>query len=102
MILVLWPVRADGTRFELALQTGGQSMAHLQERLADPRQRPWLERRPLCGPPLLAPLVSMGDSSLRQGCAGPNARSMSLAVLPLLAATAVALRRRTPAGVPTT
>lgn len=35
----------------------------------------------------------MTDSGLRVGCAGPNARSMSLAVLPLFAAGATALRR---------
>lgn len=56
-LLLLWPVRADANRFELTLRSGGQSMAELQTRPADPRQRPWLERRPLCGPPLLAPLL---------------------------------------------
>ena len=97
--LLLWPVRADATRFELAAQTGAPSMADLQARLADPAQRPWLERRPLCGPPLLAPLTYVGDGSLRRGCAGPNGRSMSLAVLPLLAAAGLAGGRRR-AGVP--
>lgn len=96
LLLLLWPARADATRFELVLQSGAQPMAELEQRWADPEQRPWLERRPSCGIPLLAPLTYMGDGSLRRGCAGPNARSMSLATLPLLAAAGLtAVRRRT-------
>ena len=99
-LLVLWPVRADGTRFELLVQSGAQPMAEVEARWADPVQRPWLAARPLCGVPLLAPVTYVTDSSLRRGCAGPNARSMSLGALGLLAAaglTAAARRRPRPA-----
>lgn len=95
-LLLLWPVPADATRFELIAQSGSQTLADLDRRLADPAQRPWLERRPLCGVPLLAPITYMDDGCLRHGCAGPNGRSMSLAALPLLAAAA--LRRPRTAG----
>ena len=98
VLLLLWPVRADATRAELVVRSGGQPMAEVQRRLQDPAQRPWLERRPLCGPPVVAPLAYVGDSSLRQGCAGPNARSMSLAALPLLAAAGVTVTRRRGTG----
>lgn len=69
-----------------------------ERRLQDPVQRPWLERRPLCGPPVLAPVTYVGDGSLRRGCAGPNGRSMSLAALPLLAGGGVAVARRRGTG----
>ncbi len=95
LLLAVYPVKADGTRFELALRSGGQSMAQLEARLADPDQRPRLEARPLCWPPLLAPFTYVQDSTLRSGCAGPNARSMSLSVLALAAgAGALASRSR--------
>jgi hypothetical protein len=94
VFLLLWPVQADATRFELLAQSGAQTMPDLQARLADPLQRPSLERRPRCGPPLLAPITYTGDGSLRRGCAGPNGRSMSLAVLPLLAAAGLAAAGR--------
>ena len=100
VVLLLWPVRADATRFELVAQSGAQTMADLEDRLADPRQRPSLERRPRCGPPLAAPLTYVADGSLRRGCAGPNGRSMSLAALPLLAAAGLSARRRVGAPLP--
>ncbi len=90
LLLALCPVKADGTRFDLALSSGGQSMSQLESRWADPAQRPWLGARPLCWPPLLAPFTYMQDSTLRRGCAGPNARSMSLAVLLLATGAGVA------------
>ena len=100
VVLLLWPVRADATRSELVAQSGAQTMAELEARLADPRQRPWLERRPLCGPPVAAPLTYVAVGGLRRGCAGPNGRSMSLAVLPLLAAAGLSARRRVGAPLP--
>ena len=99
VLLLLWPVPADATRFEMVAQSGAQTIADLEARLADPRQRPGLERRPLCGPPLVAPLTYVSDGALRRGCAGPNGRSMSLAALPLLAAAGLgAVRRRSEAA----
>jgi len=85
LLLAVYPVMADGTRYELALRSGGQTMSQLESRLADPAQRPWLEARPLCWPPLLAPFTYMQDSALRSGGAGPSAQSMSLSVLALAA-----------------
>ena len=96
LLLALWPVPADRTRYELELRAGGQPPAQLAARWADPLQRAALERRPLCGPPVLAPLTYTQDGALRAGCAGPNARSASLAVLVLLAAAVLALRGREP------
>ena len=96
LLLAVWPVYADAIRYELELRTGAQPVAQLEVRWADPEQNRFLARRPLCGPPVLAPLTYMQDSALRQGCAGPNARSMSLAVLLLGAAalTGAGLRPR--------
>ncbi len=93
VLVTLWPVRADASRYELEMQSGAQPPAQLEARWADPVQRPFLERRPACGVPLLAPLTYMQDTALRRGCAGPNARSMSLAVLVLVAAAGVVAGR---------
>lgn len=93
LLFALWPVKADATRYELAVASGAQPQPQLDARMADPAQRPLLEQRPSCGIPLLAPLTYTQDTSLRGGCAGPNARSMSLAVLTLLAAAGVTARR---------
>lgn len=82
-LLALWPVKADATRYELEVRSGGQSLPQLQARYAEAEQRPFLERRPSCGIPLLAPITYTQDSALRGACAGPNARSMSLSVLAL-------------------
>jgi hypothetical protein len=41
---------------------------------------------------VLAPWTYTQDGALREGCAGPNGRSTSLALLSLLAATALAQR----------
>jgi hypothetical protein len=90
LVMALWPVRADSTRYEL--ESGLQPAAQLEARLADPAQRPWLTARPLCGLPVLAPVLYMQHTSLRRGCAGPNARSMSIAVAVLLLAAAGAVR----------
>lgn len=90
LVVALWPIRADATRYEL--EVGSQPVAQLEARLADPAQRPWLTTRPLCGPPLLAPVLYMQSTSLRPGCAGPNARSMSIAFALLLLAAAGSVR----------
>lgn len=92
-LLALWPVSADATRYELELASGGQTPAQLAARWADPRQRPLLERRPSCGIPVLAPWTYTQDTALRGGCAGPNARSMSLAVVLLGGAVVWSARR---------
>lgn len=84
LTLALWPVAADATRYELELRSGAQPVSQLEARWADPDQRPFLARRPSCGPPVGAPLTYLRDSALRRGCAGPVSRSMSLAVLALV------------------
>jgi hypothetical protein len=94
VFLALWPVRADATRYDAEMRAGGQPVSQLQARLADPVQRPFLEARPSCGLPLLAPLTYTQDTALRHVCAGPNARSMSLAVFVLLASTGYVARQR--------
>lgn len=93
-MLALWPVKADAIRYDLEAQSGGQPIAQLQARWADPVQRPFLQARPTCGLPLLAPWTYTQDSALRGGCAGPNSRSMSLAVLSLSFALYAAHRQR--------
>lgn len=100
LLLAVLPFPADGTRAELGVGSGGQSMAQMQERLSDPEQRPHLEKRPLCWPPVMAPFTYMQDSALRHGCAGPNARSMSLAVLLLAGAAGLMTTRRWSAREP--
>ncbi len=56
-----YAAQADGTRYGLAVESGGQSMAQLQSRLADPGQEPQLEARPLCWMPVLAPFTDMQE-----------------------------------------
>ncbi len=94
LLLAVWPVRADASRYELESRSGAQPVSQLEARLADPAQRPWLTTRPHCGMPLFAPFFYMQDTSLRQGCAGPNARSMSLAAVLLLLAAVGPVRDR--------
>lgn len=103
VVLLLWPVRADASRYALEVRSGAQPLSQLETRWADPAQRPFLQRRPACGVPLLAPLFYMQDTALRRGCAGPNGRSMSLAALALLGAVvAMAARRPATDPLPTT
>lgn len=99
VLLALWPVKADATRYELEARSGGQPAAQLEARWADPAQRPFLTARPSCGLPLLAPLTYVQDTSLRSGCAGPNARSTSLAAVALLGAFGAFARQRRTAEV---
>lgn len=100
LLLAVYPVKADATRYELELRSGGQPVSQLESRWADPVQRPWLAKRPVCGIPLLSPFTYMQDTALRHGCAGPNGRSMSLAVLALLAGVGMAASRSRGAGAP--
>lgn len=94
VLLALWPVRADASRYELEVRSGAQPLSQLEARWADPVQRAFLERRPSCGVPLLAPFSYMQDSALRRGCAGPKARAMSSAMIALLGAVSVMATRR--------
>lgn len=87
LLLALWPVRADRTRYEMEMMGGPQPRVQLLTPPAE--QRPFLRQRPLCGPPIAAPLTYMRDTALRSGCAGPNGRSMALAAMALLAALVV-------------
>lgn len=103
VMLAVWPVKADRIRYDLEAQSGGQAIAQLQARWADPVQRPFLQARPTCGLPLLAPWTYTQNSALRGGCAGPNSRSMSLAALALSLGFYAAYRQHSSAreGAPT-